>query len=47
MPRAEAAEVLRLAPKFSLDEIRRKGNEDWKSPVLHSYLEDLRKAGLK
>jgi adenylate cyclase len=44
---AEAAEVIRLAPKFSLDEIRRKMNDDWKSPVLHSYLEDLRKAGLK
>ena len=45
--RAEAAEVLRLAPKFSLAEIKRKMSDDWKSPVLHSYLEDLRMAGLK
>ena len=44
--REEVAEVRRLAPKFSLDEITRKMKLD-RTPVQHRYLEDLHRAGLK
>ena len=44
--RAEAAEVLRLSPGFSLEEVERMpGN--WQGPQGQRYLSDLRKAGLK
>ena len=44
--RAEAAEVLRLSPRFSLEGVeRRPGN--WQGPEGQRYLSDLRKAGLK
>ena len=44
--RAEAAEVLRISPGFSLEEVQRMpGN--WKGPLGQRYLSDLRKAGLK
>jgi adenylate cyclase len=45
--REEVAEVRRLAPKFSLEDITRKMRLDWNAPVPHRYLEDLHKAGLK
>ena len=44
--RAEAAEVLRLSPGFSLEEVERMpGN--WQGAEGQRYLSDLRKAGLK
>jgi len=44
--RAEAAEVLRISPGFSLEEVgRMPGN--WHGPLGQRYLSDLRKAGLK
>jgi adenylate cyclase len=44
--RAEAAEVLRLSPGFSLEEVEKMpGN--WEGPEGQRYLSDLRKAGLK
>jgi adenylate cyclase len=44
--RAEAAEVLRISPRFSLEEVERMpGN--WQGPLGQRYLSDLRKAGLK
>ena len=44
--RAEAAEVLRLSPAFSLEEVERMpGN--WQGAEGQRYLSDLRKAGLK
>jgi adenylate cyclase len=44
--RAEAAEVLRLSPRFSLEGVERMpGN--WQGPEGQRYLSDLRKAGLK
>ena len=44
--RAEAAEVLRISPGFSLEEVERMpGN--WHGPLGQRYLSDLRKAGLK
>ena len=44
--RAEAAEVLRLSPQFSLEGVERiPGN--WQGPLGQRYLSDLRKAGLK
>jgi adenylate cyclase len=44
--RAEAAEVLRVSPRFSLEEVERlPGN--WQSPLGQRYLSDMRKAGLK
>ena len=44
--RAEAAEVLRLSPQFSLEGVERiPGN--WQGPLGRRYLADLRKAGLK
>jgi len=44
--RAEAAEVLRVSPRFSLAEVERMpGN--WQGPEGQRYLSDLRKAGLK
>ena len=44
--RAEAAEVLRLSPGFSLEGVERiPGN--WQGPLGQRYLSDLRKAGLK
>jgi adenylate cyclase len=44
--RAEAAEVLRVSPRFSLEEVER-GPGNWQSPLGQRYLSDLRKAGLK
>jgi adenylate cyclase len=44
--RAEAAEVLRLSPQFSLEGVEKiPGN--WQGPLGQRYLSDLRKAGLK
>jgi adenylate cyclase len=44
--RAEAAEVLRINPRFSLEEVERMpGN--WQGPLGQRYLSELRKAGLK
>jgi adenylate cyclase len=44
--RAEAAEVLRVSPGFSLEDVQRMpGN--WQGPLGQRYLSDLRKAGLK
>ena len=44
--RAEAAEVLRLSPQFSLEGVERiPGN--WQGSLGRRYLSDLRKAGLK
>jgi adenylate cyclase len=45
--RAEAAEVLRLAPKFSSAEVRSRMPGDWDTPGSRQFLDDLRKAGLK
>jgi len=51
--RTEAAQVLRLSPKFSLkivkETFRRTGGSrgDWDDPVRRHLLDDLRKAGLK
>jgi len=39
--RAEAAEVLRLAPKFSLEEFRKR------IPISDHFVDVLRRAGLK
>ena len=44
--RAEAAEVLRLSPRFSLEEVQRMP-ANWQGPLGQRYLSDLRKAGLK
>ena len=44
--RAEAAEVLRLSPGFSLEEVERMPG-DWQGAEGQRYLSDLRKAGLK
>jgi hypothetical protein len=45
--RAEAREVLRLAPRLSLEDIRKILQWDWSAPVYQRFLDDLRKAGLK
>jgi hypothetical protein len=45
--RAEAREVLRLAPKLSLENILKILLWDWSAPVHQRFLDDLRKAGLK
>jgi adenylate cyclase len=44
--RAEAAEVLRISPRFSLEEMERMP-ANWHGPLGQRYLSDLRKAGLK
>jgi adenylate cyclase len=44
--RAEAAEVLRVSPRFSLEEVKRMP-ANWRGPLGQRYLSDLRKAGLK
>jgi adenylate cyclase len=44
--RAEAAEVLRISPGFSLEEMQRMP-ANWKGPLGQRFLSDLRKAGLK
>jgi adenylate cyclase len=44
--RAEAAEVLRISPRFSLEEVERMPGS-WQGPFGQRYLSDLRKAGLK
>jgi adenylate cyclase len=45
--RAEARQVLRLAPKLSLEDIRKILPWDWSTPVHRRFLGDLRQAGLK
>jgi adenylate cyclase len=45
--RAEAAEVLRLAPKFSLETVKKTIPVDWTAPPGRHFLDDLREAGLK
>jgi len=45
--KAEAAEVLRLAPEFSLAEMRKRVPAHWDSPGGRQLLDALRKAGLK
>jgi adenylate cyclase len=44
--RAEAAQVFRLSPSFSLAVFRRTFPEDWDTPKGRQFLDDLRKAGL-
>ncbi|MGA7763466.1 MAG: tetratricopeptide repeat protein [Candidatus Binataceae bacterium] len=44
--RAEAAEVLRISPRFSLEEVERMP-ANWQGALGQRYLSDLRKAGLK
>jgi adenylate cyclase len=44
--RAEAGEVLRISPGFSLEDVERMPG-DWQGPEGQRYLSDLRKAGLK
>ncbi len=44
--RAEAAEVLRISPRFSLADVERM-HGDWHGAEGQRYLSDLRKAGLK
>ena len=44
--RAEAAEVLRISPGFSLEKVERMP-ANWQGPLGQRYLSDLRKAGLK
>jgi tetratricopeptide (TPR) repeat protein len=44
--RAEATEVLRISPKFSLEELERM-HGNWHGPLGQRYLSDMRKAGLK
>jgi adenylate cyclase len=44
---AEAAEVLRISPLFSLEEIEKKMPGNWQGPVGQQFLSVLRKAGLK
>jgi adenylate cyclase len=44
--RAEAAEVLRVSPRFSVEEMERMP-ANWHGPLGQRYLSDLRKAGLK
>jgi hypothetical protein len=45
--RAEAAKVLRLSPKFSLEMAKKTYPGDWSSPSKRHFLDDLHKAGLK
>ena len=45
--RAEAAEVLRVAPKFSLEVVKKRMPGDWDAPPDRQVLDDLRQAGLK
>jgi adenylate cyclase len=45
--RAEVAEVLRLAPGFSLAEYRKRIPAHWDSPDGRQLMDDLRKTGLK
>ncbi len=44
---AEAAELLRVAPNFSVAEMKKRIPEDWDSPDGRQFLGDLRRAGLK
>jgi TolB-like protein len=45
--KAEAAQILRLAPNFSLEVVTKRMPGDWTTPHAQQFLEDLRKAGLK
>ena len=45
--RAEAAEVMRVSPRFSLEEMQQRIPENWQDPRRRQMLADLRKAGLK
>ena len=45
--RAEAAEVIRRSPRFSLDALTKTYPGVWDRPERRHYLADLRKAGLK
>jgi adenylate cyclase len=45
--RAEAAEVMRLSPKFSLGKTKQRINRNWQEPRNQRFLADLRRAGLK
>jgi adenylate cyclase len=45
--RAEAAEVMRLSPGFSLAKVEQGHLENWHDPIHQQYLAELRKAGLK
>jgi adenylate cyclase len=44
--RAEASQALRLAPKLTLEDVRKILPWDWSTPVHRRFLDDLRKAGL-
>jgi len=45
--KAEAAEAVRLAPKLSLDVVKRIAQGDTNTPDWRQFFDDLRKAGLK
>jgi adenylate cyclase len=45
--RAEAAQVFRLSPTFSVEVFRQTFPEDWESPKGRQFLADLRKAGFE
>jgi adenylate cyclase len=45
--RAEAKEVMRISPGFSLEETKHRVNRNWQEPRSQEFLADLRKAGLK
>jgi adenylate cyclase len=45
--RAEAAEVMRVSPQFSLEEMQQRLPENWQDPRRRRMLADLRQAGLK
>jgi adenylate cyclase len=45
--KGEAAKVLRLSPKFSLEMVKKTYPGDWNSPPKRHFLDDLHKAGLK
>jgi TolB-like protein/class 3 adenylate cyclase len=45
--RAEAAEVMRLSSRFSLEETKQRINRNWQKPRNQRFLADLRRAGLK
>jgi hypothetical protein len=45
--RAEAAEVLRVSPGFSLEGVVKGMPGNWQGATQQRYLADLRKAGLK
>jgi adenylate cyclase len=45
--RAEVAEVLRISPGFSVEQVKQIVPRNWQEPGVQRFLADLRKAGLK